>query len=238
VLREEVAELWAELKRRREQEAKYSPSQPRVPAGNPRGGQWTDRSGGQGTVAGQSQDADLTQPMGNVDIGDVSGSSELTNLFQITPAEPGTVGVQVAVDGRPVDLLGEEQRDGHAFEKHVGKSERWLLYDVRSIAASATEKGDYFEGFRSGSFTSLEAANKLVNATIAANQGKVDQVVIGGSPKEILDYDPDTPTGREAYMRNARSQAVIRETYSVRVVIVPDSSEKGYRVLTAYPRNR
>jgi hypothetical protein len=77
-----------------------------------------------------------------------------------------------------------------------------------------------------------------VNATITANQGKVDQVVIGGSPKEILDHDSDTPTGREAYMRNARSQAVIRDTYSVRVVIVPDSSEKGYRVLTAYPRNR
>jgi hypothetical protein len=45
VLREEVAGLRAELKRRRELEAKYSPSQPRVPAGNPRGGQWTDRSG-------------------------------------------------------------------------------------------------------------------------------------------------------------------------------------------------
>ena len=39
VLREEVAELRAELKRRRLEEAKYSPSQPRVPAGNPRGGQ-------------------------------------------------------------------------------------------------------------------------------------------------------------------------------------------------------
>jgi hypothetical protein len=48
VLREEVAELRAELKRRRELEAKYSPSQPRMPAGNPRGGQWTDRSGGGG----------------------------------------------------------------------------------------------------------------------------------------------------------------------------------------------
>jgi hypothetical protein len=42
VLREEVASLRAELARRRALEAKYSPSQPRVPAGNPRGGQWTD----------------------------------------------------------------------------------------------------------------------------------------------------------------------------------------------------
>src|SRR6201991_1105383 len=49
VLREEVAELRAELKRRRaaeRNESKYSPSQPRVPRGNPDGGQWTD--GGRG----------------------------------------------------------------------------------------------------------------------------------------------------------------------------------------------
>jgi hypothetical protein len=104
VMREEVASLRAELKRRRELEAKYSPSQPRVPAGNPRGGQWTDRSGGGGTVAGpsqdtgQSQDAELTQPMGNVDIGDVSGSSELGDLFQIKPSETRVEGVEVGGD--------------------------------------------------------------------------------------------------------------------------------------------
>ena len=49
VLREEVAELRAELKRRRaadRNESKYSPSQPRVPRGNPDGGQWTDGGGG------------------------------------------------------------------------------------------------------------------------------------------------------------------------------------------------
>src|SRR5258708_2086514 len=61
VLRAEVDELRAELKRRRALEAKYSPSQPRVLAGNPRGGQWTDRSGGQGTVAGPSQDTGQSQ---------------------------------------------------------------------------------------------------------------------------------------------------------------------------------
>jgi hypothetical protein len=46
VLREEVASLRAELARRRLEEAKYSPSQPRVPAGNPRGGQWSSRNEG------------------------------------------------------------------------------------------------------------------------------------------------------------------------------------------------
>ena len=102
MLREEVASLRAELKRQREQEAKYSPSQPRVPAGNPRGGQWTDRSGGGGTVAGPTQDtgqdADLTQPMGNVDVGDVSRSSELGDLFRIKPNDTRVEGVQVGSD--------------------------------------------------------------------------------------------------------------------------------------------
>src|SRR3954468_3701216 len=85
-------------------EEKYSPSQPRVPAGNPRGGQWTDRSGRQGTVAspsedsGQSQDADLTQPMGNVELGDVGGSSELGDLFQIKPSETRVEGVELGGD--------------------------------------------------------------------------------------------------------------------------------------------
>src|ERR1043165_9450387 len=49
-LNEEVKELNTDMARGRrrlaEEEAKYSPSQPRVPAGNPRGGQWTDRGGG------------------------------------------------------------------------------------------------------------------------------------------------------------------------------------------------
>src|SRR5258707_1338219 len=76
-LRAEVDELKAALKRRRLEEAKYSPAQPRVPAGNPRGGQWSDRSGG------QSQGTGLALPMGNVDVSDLNGSSELTGLFNI-----------------------------------------------------------------------------------------------------------------------------------------------------------
>jgi hypothetical protein len=104
VLREEVAELRAELKRRRELEAKYSPSQPRVPAGNPRGGQRTNRSGGEGQGTG------FVQPMGDVDGGDVSGSSELT------PGDTSVDRVQLA--GDPVDLLEQEQRGGHTIGEH------------------------------------------------------------------------------------------------------------------------
>jgi hypothetical protein len=144
VLREEVAELRAELKRQRLEEAKYSPSQPRVPSGNPRGGQWTDRSGGQSTVAGpsqdtgQSQDADLTQPMGNVDIGDVSGSGEVSDLFRIKPDGPrtdagslsgSTVKIAAADDPRfytPV-LTEEEALGGHALRRHTDRTDSSLI---------------------------------------------------------------------------------------------------------------
>src|SRR6185369_42124 len=77
-----LAEVNAEMARRRALDAKYSPTQPRIPAGNPRGGQWTDRSGGQNTGqligqdSGQSTAASLAQPMGNVDVGDLRASSE------------------------------------------------------------------------------------------------------------------------------------------------------------------
>src|SRR3954462_2333298 len=92
-LNEEMKEVNAEMARRRrraaEEEAKYSPTQPRVPGGNPRGGQLTDRNGGQGTVSNPSQDTgegtgtSFAQPMGDVGIGDSSGSSETEGLFNI-----------------------------------------------------------------------------------------------------------------------------------------------------------
>jgi len=46
-MRAEVDELKAARARQRLEEAKYSPDQPRVPAGNPRGGRWTNRNEGE-----------------------------------------------------------------------------------------------------------------------------------------------------------------------------------------------
>jgi hypothetical protein len=80
------------MARRRALAIKYSPTQPRVPAGNPDGGQWTGQNGG------QSQGIGFALPMGNIDIGNVSGSSELGDLFQIKPSEPRAEGVQVGGD--------------------------------------------------------------------------------------------------------------------------------------------
>jgi Bacterial CdiA-CT RNAse A domain len=257
VLREEVAELRAELKRRRELEAKYSPSQPRVPAGNPRGGQWTDRSGGQGTVAGpsedtgQSQDADLTQPMGNVDIGDVSESSELGDLFRIKPDAPRTdagnlsdsiVKIAAADDPRfytPV-LTEEEALGGHALRRHTDRTESSLIDYLNSnyqrVQTGNLEITTY--PVAEGTFRSREDANDLVNQVLKRNTDTVDEVAAGKIPKATLQERFGFVTGKEAFRPNGDSDPYIRDTYSVRVVIRHDTrSWRGYRVQTAFPVN-
>ena len=74
-----------------------------------------------------------------------------------------------------------------------------------------------------GSFSSLEAANRLVNGTIAQNPAKVERVASGQSPKEELTGRFDSITGYEAYARTERSQPYIRETDGV--VVAPVSAE-------------
>lgn len=65
-------------------ERKYSPNQPRVPAGNGReSGRWTEGSGG-----GAGSGANLAaSPMGHIDFGDLPNFSDVFSLFQITPGE-------------------------------------------------------------------------------------------------------------------------------------------------------
>ena len=257
VLREEVAELRADLKRQRELEAKYSPSQPRVPAGNPRGGQWTDRSGGQGAVAGssqdtgQSQDADLTLPMGNVDIGDVSESSELGDLFRIKPDGPRTdaanlsdsIGKIAAADDprfyTPV-LAEEDAYGGHTLRRHTDRTESSLIDYLNSnyqrVQTGNLEITTY--PVAEGTFRSREDANDLVNQVLKRNTDTVDEVAAGKIPKATLQERFGFVTGKEAFRPNGDSDPYIRDTYSVRVVIKHDTrSWRGYRVQTAFPVN-
>jgi hypothetical protein len=257
VLREEVAELRAELKRRRLEEAKYSPSQPRVPAGNPRGGQWTDRSDGQGTVAGpsedtgQSQDADLTQPMGNVDIGDVTGSSELDDLFRIKPDAPRTdaanlsdsIGKIAAADDprfyTPV-LTEEDDNGGHTLRRHTERTESSLIDYLNSnyqrVQTGNLEITTY--PVAEGTFRSREEANDFVNQVLKRNTDTVDEVAAGKLKEAKLQERFGFVTGKEAFRPNGDSDPYIRDTYSVRVIIRHDTRLwRGYRVRTAFPVN-
>ena len=253
-LRDELMQIKAELARRRlEDEAKYSPSQPRVPAGNPRGGQWTDRSGGQGTVAGQSQDAgqsrnaDLTRPMGNVDVGDVSGSSEVGDLFKIKPDATRTdVGnlsdsiVKVAADDsdrRYSVILREEEGPGHTLRDHAGKSDLEIEAEFKRRGYDTPYVS--FVPMRLGSFASEESANDLVNRTLERNKATVDMVASGELPDAFVTTRFGSITGREIF-RPDRNEAYyyFRNTYGVGVYIIHDpGSSRGYRVHTAYPRN-
>jgi hypothetical protein len=101
-LRAEVDELKAALARRRLEEAKYSPDQPRVPKRNPGGGQFTRIGEG----IGQSPSANIAQPMGDVDFGDVTGSSDASDLFQIKPDDASTNDEQVADVIRVCTVIG------------------------------------------------------------------------------------------------------------------------------------
>ena len=91
---------------------------------------------------------------------------------------------------------------------------------------------------RWGSFPSLEAANKLVNSTLAQNQAIVDQVASGFVPRAFVTSRFDAQTGIAAYASSPRSQPYVRDTYGVGVEIRADRrSSRGFRVHSAYPRN-
>jgi hypothetical protein len=138
--------------------------------------------------------------------------------------------------GRPVELLDEEAAGGHTVNQHVGKSDGYLLTRVRG---EQVQFGIFtVSRKRAGSFPSVEAANKLVNATLAENAGAVAAVSAGKSPGAFITSEFQAPTGKEAYARTPRSEPYIRTTYGVGVLIAHDRrSPRGYRVITAYPRN-
>jgi hypothetical protein len=258
-LRAEQNEVNAELARwRREGEAKYSPSQPRVPAGNPRGGLWTDGSGGVGTVAGPnrgtrpSTGATLAQPMGNVEFGDVSGSSELSDLFHIKPDGPRTdagnlsdaiVKIAAADDARfyTPDLEEEDNvLGGHTLSRHNERSESSLIDSLNS-KYRRTQTGNLEitqYDLAEGTFRSREEASDLVNKVLKRNTDTVDQVAAGKLEDATLEHRFGFVTGKEAYRPDGDSDPYIRPTYSVRVVIRHDRrSWRGYRVHTAFPVN-
>jgi hypothetical protein len=105
-MRAEVNELKAARARQRLEEAKYSPDQPRIPKRNPGGGQWTRVGGG-----GQSPSPNIAQPMGNVDVGDVTGSSDVGGLFNIGSGDLGIDGVDLAADFNQVGSDGKPVTD-------------------------------------------------------------------------------------------------------------------------------
>jgi hypothetical protein len=167
VLREEVASLRAELKRRRLEEAKYSPDQPRVPKRNPGGGQFSRIGGG----IGQSPSVNIAQPMGNVDVGDVTGSSDASGLFDIGPDDTSVDGVQLAgdppdnpktpLDDPPPKIPQERPDTREGRMGFVRDAAQWV---ARNVGRYAPAVDAYF-----GALDQVEKINALTDAIKSAN---------------------------------------------------------------------
>lgn len=178
----------------------FDPNQPRVPAGVPEGGQWTDADG----------------PY-----------------------------------GRPLlDLREFEGPSGHAIARHVGKSPEALKRRIIDSQRRVGMTTIFLPAV--SSFPSLEAANKLVRSTLADPRNKpiVDAVAAGDiSSRKVLEKTFASKTGIQAYVPRANMppritfrrrikplKPRVRDTYSVRVVIVHDPAQRcGFRIITAFP---
>lgn len=229
-LRRELAELKYELAWRRLcRKYGYNPSQPRVPAGNSDGGQWTSEEGGASVSRARSTDvSDRSLAPAGVVLSDASPD----------PVRSGTQFAENTSRRYSVDLNEEEAPVGvgHTIRSHVGKSDEQLLTVVRErrfnfLTFSAI-------GRRESSFASVEAANDFVNRTLERNTSAVDLVAGGRVGEEFVTTRFGYVTGREAFRPSPDSEPYMRDTFGVGVLIRHDPrSERGYRVITAYPRN-
>lgn len=119
-------------------------------------------------------------------------------------------------------LEAHEDAGGHLIERHVGKSEAWLVERVQRENISAAS-----------SFLDLPAAEYFVAGTIAENQDRVDAWVDGdGGRRLVLDASFDGSTGISVQ----RGETQAEDVFSVRLVL-ERSSELGigYRIITGYP---
>ncbi len=145
--------------------------------------------------------------------------------------------------GRRIDILEEDALGGHTKERHVGKSEAYLK--ARVLGSRKNYKLLSFGEKRAGSFTSVEAASKLVSTTIANAENAtklkrfINRDIMFSLSVLYLDADFPKPTGYEAYAKNHRQQPEIRDTYGVKVRIMrTDRDPKGWYVDSAWPTNR
>ncbi|MGC2781540.1 MAG: RNase A-like domain-containing protein [Bradyrhizobium sp.] len=207
-----LADLKLHLMLRRLQR-KYRPDQPRVPAGNTDGGQWTSEGGGQ---------------------------NDSRVISDATPDIAWIPGAQYAQGGTQrrysVDLKEEDARGGHTIEKHVGRTDAELLSVLRQNYHVGIVYYEYQDA--EGSFTSRESANEFVNRVLEDNKATVDLVASGRKDGATLERRFGYVTGKEAFRPSVDSEPYVRNTYAVRVRIQHDlRSERGYRVLTAFPIN-
>lgn len=168
------------LKLRRALRRHYRQDQPRVPAGNPGGGQWTSEGGG-------------------------AGRNDPRVISDATPDNTWKPGAQYAqnTDDRRysgVNLEEEDVRGGHGKRDHVEKTHEDLIKklnsDWRRLDSGRLQITRYLPA--EGSFSSLIQANDFVNQTLRGNQKDVDAVATGQKETAMLERRFGYVTGYEA----------------------------------------
>lgn len=127
-------------------------------------------------------------------------------------------GIQVPGGG----LQAHEDAGGHLIDRHVGKSEQWLVDRVRNDNISAAS-----------SFRDLPEAEYFVAQTLDEHSGAIDAWLDGkGGNRLVVDASFDATTGISV----ARGQNQAEDVFSVKVVLErSDRLDTGYRIITGYP---
>lgn len=137
-----------------------------------------------------------------------------------TPEDPDGPGAPAEVPGG--GLQAHEDAGGHLIERHVGKSEQWLVDRVRNDNISAAS-----------SFRDIDDASHFVAATLSEHQGRIDAWVDGqGGKRLVVDATFDASTGISV----KRGDTSAEDVFSVRLVLErSDRLDIGYRIVTGYP---
>ena len=120
-------------------------------------------------------------------------------------------------------LEAHENAGGHLIERHVGKSEQWLIDRVKRENVSAAS-----------SFRDLPEAERFVAETLALHQDRIDAWVGGqGGNRLVIDARFDASTG----ISGERGDSSAQDVFSVRLVLERSNrlEDIGYRIVTGYP---
>ncbi|MCE7033523.1 hypothetical protein LY625_13020 [Lysobacter sp. GX 14042] len=120
-------------------------------------------------------------------------------------------------------LIAHEDAGGHLIDRHVGKSEQWLVDRVNRDNISAAS-----------SFIDLPEAERLVAETLMANQDGVDAWLDGaGGNRLVIDASFDSRTGISV----ERGDSQAGDVYSVKLVLERSDriEDIGFRIVTGYP---
>lgn len=120
-------------------------------------------------------------------------------------------------------LVAHEDAGGHLIDRHVGKSEEWLVDRVNRDNISAAS-----------SFIDLPEAERLVAGTLVENQDRVDAWLDGqGGNRLVIDAAFDASTGISV----VRGSDSAEDVYSVKLVLERSDrvEDIGFRIVTGYP---